>query len=67
LSECRIGATFFGKAKVFLALNGFDKNIAYSEDSAFWEKAEKIFKLKKFGSPGYVYYRSTPGSICNTV
>lgn len=67
LSECHIGATFFGKAEVFSALGGFDKNVAYSEDSAFWEKAEKLYKLIKFDHPGYVYYRITPGSICNSV
>lgn len=67
LSECHIGATFFGKAELFSALGGFDKNISYSEDSAFWEKAENWYTLKKFDHPGYVYYRLTPGSICNSV
>ncbi len=67
LSDCHIGATFFGKREIFIAMGGFDKNIPYSEDSEFWEKSEKKFRLKKFNEPGYVYYRSTPGSICNTV
>lgn len=66
LSECHIGGTFFGKRNVFTELGGFDKEITYSEDSAFWEKAEKIFHVKKFDHPGYIYYRNTPGSICNT-
>lgn len=68
LSECHIGTTFFGKKEVFLTSGGFDKNIFYSEDSAFWEKAESmLFTLKKINEPGYIYYRETPGSICNTV
>ncbi|MBS1747812.1 MAG: glycosyltransferase family 2 protein [Bacteroidetes bacterium] len=67
LSDCHIGATFFGKTEMFIAMGGFNKNIPYSEDSEFWEKAEKKFTLRKFDTPGYFYYRSTPGSICNTV
>ncbi len=66
LSECHIGPTFFGKREIFLALGGFDKNIFYSEDSAFWEEAEKKFNVRKVDFPGYVYYRDTPGSITNT-
>lgn len=67
LSDCIIGPTLFGKTEVFITLNGFDKNIFYSEDSVFWEKAEKIFHVEKFNLPGYIYYRDTPGSICNSI
>ncbi|OQY94527.1 MAG: glycosyl transferase [Sphingobacteriales bacterium UTBCD1] len=67
LSECLIGPTFFGKAEIFTSLDGFDKNIFYSEDSFFWEKAEKVIQVKKFDHPGYIYYRDTPGSICNSI
>ncbi len=67
LSECPIGPTFFGKAEIFSSLDGFDKDIYYSEDSYFWEKAEKVINVKKIDHPGYLYYRDTPGSICNTV
>lgn len=67
LYDCHIGPTFFGKTEVFMNLGGFDKDIVYSEDSVFWEKAEKIFTVKKIDDPGYLYYRDTPGSICNSV
>lgn len=66
LSECPIGPTFFGKAEAFAVLNGFDKNIFYSEDSYFWEKAKELLNVRKFDHPGYIYYRDTPGSITNT-
>lgn len=67
LSECHIGATFFGKAGVFNSLKGYNKNILYSEDGEFWERAEKKFILKKFNHNSYVYYRDNPDSICNQV
>jgi glycosyltransferase involved in cell wall biosynthesis len=67
LSECVIGPTFFGKKEVFVALGGFDKNILYSEDGNFWERAEKLFSVKKVEEPLYIYYRDTPGSICNSI
>jgi len=67
LYDCHIGPTFFGKSEVFMKLGGFDKDIVYSEDSVFWEKAEKVFTVKKIDVSGYLYYRDTPGSICNTV
>lgn len=67
LSECHIGATYFGKTEVFLSSGGYDKSITYSEDSQFWTKVEKKYKTGKFDYPGYIYYRDTPGSVCNTV
>lgn len=67
LSECHIGATFFGKANVFTELDGFDKDIFYGEDSLFLEKALENFNVKKIDHPGYVYYRMTPDSISNSV
>ena len=67
LSECIIGSTFFGKAEVFVALGGFDKNILYSEESSLWEKANKLYQVAKVDFPGYVYYRDTPESICNSI
>ena len=67
LSLCIIGPTFFGKKEVFVSLNGFDRNIFYSEDSEFWERAEKKYCLKKVYLPGYIYYRDTADSICNNI
>ena len=65
LSMCTVGATFFGKKKVFTGLNGF-KNIKYSEDSEFLERAEKKFNVKKINFNTYIYHREAPDSITNT-
>lgn len=67
IDQCTLGATFFGKRNVFKTLNGF-KNIPYSEDSDFKERAESKFNIIKLENPKtYVYYRDTPGSITNTI
>ena len=65
LSECTIGATFFGKRNVFETLKGF-KNISYSEDSEFLERTQKVFKVEKVSFPTYIYHRDAPDSITNT-
>ena len=65
LSECVIGGTFFGKRKVFIELKGF-KNIEYSEDSEFLERAGKIFNIQKVNFNTYKYYRDTVNSITNS-
>ena len=65
LSECTIGATFFGRRNVFIMLNGF-RNIEYSEDSDFLERAEKCFSIGKVDFNTYKYYREAPDSITNT-
>ena len=66
LSDCVIGGTFFGKKNMFIELDGF-KNIEYSEDSEFFERAKLIYNIKKVEYPTYVYYRNTPDSICNKI
>ena len=63
---CAIGATFFGKRKVFENLGGFDE-ISYAEDSNFLEKAERVFKVKKVYYPTYIYHHDTPDSITNKI
>ena len=65
LSECTIGATLFGKTEVFKKLNGF-KNISYSEDSDFLERAEKLFNVRKVEFETYIYHRELKDSITNT-
>jgi glycosyltransferase involved in cell wall biosynthesis len=65
LSECAIGATFFGKRKVFEDLKGF-KNIHYSEDSEFLQRAESKFNVRKVDFDTYKYYRDIPDSITNS-
>lgn len=62
LSECTIGATFFGKRNVFSSLNGFKENI-YSEDSEFLQRAREKFNIKKVNFNTYVYRRETEDSL----
>ncbi|MGA8262964.1 MAG: glycosyltransferase family 2 protein [Ignavibacteriaceae bacterium] len=64
LSECSIGGTFLGKTKIFKSLNGF-RNISYSEDSDFLERAEKLFNVKKVSFDTYIYHRELEDSITN--
>lgn len=66
LSDCAIGATFFGKQKVFTELGGF-KDIPYSEDSEFLERVIKNYQVKKVDFPTYIYHRETPDSITNLI
>lgn len=66
LSKCIIGATFFGKRKVFFEIGGF-KNIPYSEDSEFLERVLKNYKVKKVDFSTYIYHRETPNSITNSI
>ncbi|MEG8947711.1 glycosyltransferase family 2 protein [Rosettibacter firmus] len=66
LSECVIGGTFFGKRNVFFELGGF-RNLRYSDDSDFFERAQERFKIIKVDYPTYIYYRDTPDSICTTI
>ncbi len=64
LNECVIGGTFFGKRKMFIELGGF-RNLAYSEDSDLFERAEKKYKILRIESPTYIYHRDAPDSITN--
>lgn len=66
LSDCTIGATFFGKRKVFIESGGF-KDIHYSEDSEFLERLIKKYNVRKVDFPTYVYHRETPDSITNSI
>lgn len=61
LSECIIGATFFGKKEVFEKLNGF-KNI-YSYDFEFYNRAKKKFNIVELNAPTYIYYRDSKDSV----
>jgi glycosyltransferase involved in cell wall biosynthesis len=65
LSQCTIGATFFGKRNVFIQLNGFS-NLDYSEDSEFLERAKNKFNIEKINFNTYRYHRDAPDSITNT-
>jgi glycosyltransferase involved in cell wall biosynthesis len=63
INDCVIGATFFGKKKVFTELEGFKD--MYSYDSDFHKRAKKKFKVKKIDVPTYIYYRNHPDSVIN--
>ncbi len=62
LSECTVGATFFGKRHVFETLHGFKENI-YSEDSEFMVRAAKFYHIEKLGFKTYIYHREMADSI----
>jgi glycosyltransferase involved in cell wall biosynthesis len=66
ISECIVCGTLFGKRDVFLKTGGF-KDLSYSAESEFYERAIKNFTFKKFDLPTYIYYRQTPDSICNSI
>ncbi len=66
LDECILGGTLFGKAEIFNDLNGF-KNVNYSPESEFIERAEENYKIEKFDSRTYIYHRDTPDGICNNI
>jgi hypothetical protein len=65
ISECIVGCTFIGKKEVFNELEGF-RNLKYSDDSDFYERASGKYKIMKVDYPTYIYYRDTPDSICST-
>ena len=66
LKECVLGPTFFGKRKVFFELKGFD-NIAYGEDTDFWQRAEKVFKTHNITNPETYIYTRAETSITKSV
>ncbi len=66
LSDCIIGATLFGKRRVFYELEGF-QNLLYSEDSDFFERAKNKFNTNRIDYPSYIYFRDTLNSICSTI
>ena len=65
INDCIVGGTFIGKKEIFVELEGF-KNIDYSEDSDFFERAEKKYTIQKVDFAPYIYYRDTEGSITNS-
>ena len=62
IDNCIVGGTFFGKREIFLKLDGF-KNITYSEDSEFFERASKTFKVEKVEFKTYIYNRNLNDTI----
>jgi len=66
LSECCIGATFFGKKQVFLKSGGF-KHLPYSAESEFLPRVSALFHVDKVDFPTYIYYTGLQDSICTIV
>ncbi|MCF8239907.1 MAG: glycosyltransferase [Melioribacteraceae bacterium] len=66
LKDCTIGGTFFGRREVFFALGGF-RNLKYSDDSDFYERASSRFKILQVDKPTYIYHRDSPDSICDNI
>ena len=65
LNKCVIGATIFGKRKVFLGLNGF-KDI-YGYDYDFIQRSKLRYKVRKLNLPTYLYHRETPDSVLTSL
>lgn len=63
INDCIIGGTLFGKKEVFSELNGF-RNI-YAYDFDFYRRAVRKFKVIKFNSLTYIYYRNNKDSVIN--
>lgn len=64
INDCIIGATLFGKRKVFIKLGGFKNK--YSADSDFYNRAIKEnFTITELDIPSYIYYRNLPDSVTN--
>lgn len=61
ISKCVIGATIFGKNKVFESLKGFSDIYGYDYD--FIRRCNRIYKTAKFDLPTYIYNRDSPDSI----
>ena len=66
LSECAVGGTFFGHRQVFLELQGF-RDLRYSEDSEFLDRAKAIYSIDTVDFPTYIYNRNSPDSITNNI
>jgi glycosyltransferase involved in cell wall biosynthesis len=61
LDDVILFGTLFGKKEVF---NNLDFKTRFSADSDFYDRANKIFKVKKLDLRTYIYHRNIPNSIC---
>ncbi len=63
LKHCKVGGTFVIRRDVFKKIGGF-MDVAYAEDSLFFEKAVAAGTQCQFvGHPSYIYYRDTAGQL----
>jgi glycosyltransferase involved in cell wall biosynthesis len=63
LSLCTIGATLFGRRRLFIECGGFRLQ-SYSAESELMARLEKQYRVERFDRPTYVYYTGLPDSIC---
>jgi glycosyltransferase involved in cell wall biosynthesis len=61
LDDAVLFGTLFGHQKVFKSI---DFKGGFAADSAFFERAETLFKTKKVFKRSYIYYRNNPNSTC---
>ena len=65
IRQCILCGTLFGKRELFMALEGF-KDLEYAEDTDLWERASKLFIVKKIENPkSYVYRRANDSTTLN--
>ena len=65
IRQCILCGTLFGKRELFMALEGF-KDLEYAEDTDLWERASKLFIVKKIENPkSYVYQRANDSTTLN--
>jgi glycosyltransferase involved in cell wall biosynthesis len=64
LDETILFGTLFGRKKVFNCINFIS---GFAADADFYEKASKLFNVKKVDLRTYVYHRNIPNSICATI
>jgi len=63
ISECCVGATFFGLKSAFIKSGGF-RQTAYSAESELLPRLVKMFTVEKVDFPTYRYYTGLQDSIC---
>jgi len=65
IRECILCGTMFGKREIFITLEGF-RELDYAEDTDLWERASKLFTVKKIETPkSYVYRRANDSITLN--
>ena len=61
LDDVILFGTLFGLKKVFTSI---DFKTGFSADSDFYDRATKLFNVKKLDLRTYIYHRNIPNSIC---
>jgi glycosyltransferase involved in cell wall biosynthesis len=61
LDEATLFGTLFGRKKVFTSI---EFKTRFAADADFYERATKLFSIKKLDLRTYIYHRNIPNSIC---